>query len=196
MAASSPRNCPPWISRSTSPASARAASCRSGGRRQVVRDVRERTARSGDPVAEGPAALVRDLSAQHLEPLEAGDALVDGLEGPVAAQPLGSDREIRRGHHPTQARFCGCALVREDQPYLRIVAIAAAEERQALKMVPVQVGQQDRAPEWLSVQCQRDVAGTGAGVQQQRGCRRAVGGDGHARGVTADPDELGAGGGH
>jgi hypothetical protein len=64
--------------------------------RAVIGDVGEDAVPVAHPVAQGPAAFVRDLPHVDGEPV--GDELpgLDGAECPVAAQVAGPDREVRR----------------------------------------------------------------------------------------------------
>ena len=71
-------------------------------RRAVVGQVGDRRAPVADAVAEGAAALVRDLQGQHLEAADVVLAGLEALEGPRAPQALGPDREVRRRHGPAQ----------------------------------------------------------------------------------------------
>jgi hypothetical protein len=120
---------------------------------------------------------VRDLGREDLTAL---DLVVAGLqrhEGPAPAQAVGGDREVRRAHRPGEDRP-RVALRRHRQGHLGVVAIGGPEEGEALRVVPVQVGEQDRAPEGGRAKELGGAADARAGVEQHDR-RAAVGGDGH-----------------
>ena len=103
-----------------------------------------------DPVAERPAALVRHLPRLDREALGLELARARAMPNvQFAAQPAGRDREVRRGHAPGQhvrrARRRPAAGSSSAGP--GVVAVAGREERQPVDVIPVQVGEQDRAGE-------------------------------------------------
>src|SRR5260370_1331328 len=81
-------------------------------------------------------------------------------------------------------------LAGQEQGHPGAVAVASPEERQPRDMVPVQVGEQDRASEGLAAEQRGDPAQAGAGVQDQSRPGRAVGGERDTRGVAAVTEEL------
>ena len=149
VATSSAVSCASWISTSTLPASAIAASWYAprpsspgpSGRRAVVRHVGDRRAAVAHPVAVGPAALVGHLECGHREPLGLEGPRRDDLEAPRAPQPLGADREVRRRHAAREdvGGALAVLLVGQQQRDPRVVAVAALEEGQPVGVVPVQV---------------------------------------------------------
>ena len=94
------------------------------------------------------------------------------------------------GEHGLGARAVSWSGISSADP--RVVTVPAGEERQAVHMVPVQVGEQDGAVNGVAVQ---------QGVTRRRPCRRrgsawagrAVAGNGDAGRVAAVAEELGAG---
>jgi hypothetical protein len=84
---------------------------------------------------------------------------------------------VRRRHRPVQLLFGARAvlLVRQQQGDLSVVMVPAAEERQALDVVPVQVSEQDGPGKRLTVQQPRDPADSRSGVENDRR-RRIVNG--------------------
>ena len=80
-------------------------------------------------------------------------ALVERLEPPVArAGPPGRSGSAAATSSGAARRPRRSPLVGQQQSHDGIVAIAGGEERQALHVVPVQVGQQDRAAERATVE--------------------------------------------
>ena len=157
------------------------------GDRPVVGEVGQRAAPVAHAVAEGAAAGVRDLAGQHVEALEVGawpsstssnvhaprswSGVIGKCGGPIHVDRTSSGRRPCAGHQ---------------QAHLGVGPVAGREERQALRVVPVQVAQQDRAAERLAHRAARQPAQAGAGVEHQRRRLGVVVGDGHARGVAAD----------
>ena len=121
----SARCCASWMSTSTPCASASAASCRSpepvragaDRGRAVVGQVGDRAAVALDPVAERPAALVRDLARQHVVPVDLVPALgrVPGRSSP-ARSCARRDREVRRREGTLEDRLGRLAPARAGRP--------------------------------------------------------------------------------
>jgi hypothetical protein len=84
---------------------------------------------------------------------------------------------------------CAVLLVRQQDSGLSVVMVPAAEERQALDVVPVQVSEQDGPGKRLAVQQPGDPADSRSGVENDRR-RRIIMGDGDTGGVTAVADEV------
>jgi hypothetical protein len=80
-------------------------------------------------------------------------------------------------------------LVRQQQGDLSVVVVPAAEERQTLDVIPVQVGEQDGPVKRLAAQQCRDSADSRSGIEDER-WRRIVMGDGDTGGMTAVADEV------
>jgi hypothetical protein len=98
---------------------------------------------------------------------------------------------VRRRHRPAQHPFgvSAALLVRQQQGDLSVVTVRAAEERQALDVVPVQVSEEDGPGKRLAVQQRDDPADARSGVEND--CRRRiVMGDGYAGGVPAVAEEV------
>ena len=96
-----------------------------------------------------------------------------------------------RRHRPAEHLFGARAvlLVRQQDSDLSVVIVPAAEERQALDVVPVQVSEQDGPGKRLAVQQPGDPADSRSGVENERR-RRIIMGDGNTGGVTAVTDEI------
>ena len=179
---------------------AEAVRARAEHRRAVVGHVGERAPPVADPVADRPAALVRDLPGLDGEPLGLELAGRHRGERPVTPQLSRRDREEGRRHHPGQQPLSrpasvagGPALVRQQQPDPRVVPVAAAEERQPEAVIPVQVGQQDRARERRAAQQPGGVRQPGSGVKQEHRAAVAVMRHRDARRVAPVTDVGGAG---
>jgi hypothetical protein len=98
---------------------------------------------------------------------------------------------VRRGHRPAEYLLGAAAVLLVGQQHgdLSVVMVTAAEERQALDVVPVQVSEQDRPGERLAVQQPGHPADSRSGVEDKRR-RRVVMSDGDAGGVTAVAHEV------
>ncbi len=144
----------------------------------------------GHAVAEGAATLVRDLAGQHVEGLDPVLALGQPVERPAGTQLGGDDREVRRREAALQHRLGGVPLLRQVELDPGGVA-PAEEERDAVRVVPVEVSEQDRAGERLATQQRGHRRDAGAGVEEElRGAVTA--GERDARRVAAVPHEVGA----
>ena len=139
-----------------------------GRGRLVVGDVGDRRRSVGHPVAERPAPGVGDLARGDLEAVELDGGLLQRSERPGALQAVGRDREERRAHHAGQHLTGGAVLLGEVEADIGIRAVEAAAERQALQVVPVQVREEERAPEGGVAQAD-EAASAGR-------CRRRAGG--------------------
>ena len=114
--------------------------------RAVIGEVRDAPSRGLDAVPVGSTALVRDLPREHLEAIVLHRSRFQRDMRPCAAQAIGTDREVRRRHHDRQhlERISLRGLHERDS---RIVTIRRREERQALRVIPVEVREQDRTIE-------------------------------------------------
>ena len=168
---------------------------RAQGQWAVVRGVDHRgPAGIHDAVAERAAALVGQLDGGDLEALDEVLALLQGGEGPVPLQALGPDREVRGRHRAGQHVDRGPAvlLVGYEEPDLGVGLVAGAEEGQALGVVPVQVGQEQRAPEGTAVEAVGQPLQPGAGVEHQRRGVRPRARERDTGRVAPDAHEVGA----
>ena len=118
-------------------------------------------------------------------------ALVVGAEAPVAAQPGGPDREVRRRHRAPQQLVGGHPLLGQQEPHGGVVAVAGTEERQPVGVVPVEVGQHHRALEGPPADEGAEPPQAGAGVEDQVGVAAVA--DGQARRLPAVSDGPRAG---
>ena len=127
---------------------AAAAWPRAQGGGTMVGHVGERRASVADPVAEGPPTLVGDLPGEHRESLalrRARAASSRSATSPAAGlAPSGSAAETSPGRAPPRRRLRPPARAAAASTRASL-AVAGGEERQALDVVPVQVGEQDRA---------------------------------------------------
>src|SRR5207247_877847 len=136
--------------------------------RCVVRQIGQRMGAIADTKSECLAALVRDLTHQHVEAFEAIRAAIDHSEGPFATQLIWTYREMRRRHRASQ-QFHGLdALLRKEQSSARIGSITGGEEGQPVRVIPMQMAEQDRAPKRRATEDAGEVAQTGARVENQR----------------------------
>ena len=107
----------------------------------------------GDPVAERAPAFVGHVERDHEKSSKRCGPAAHAREAPVAPQSFGSDREVRRAHRERQhfrgvtRSSVGADLLGEIHAHVRVVAVAAREERKSLHVIPVQVGEQHRAAE-------------------------------------------------
>jgi hypothetical protein len=167
--------------------------CRPAGE-DMVGQVGDVGAVTADPVAEGPATFVRHLGRGDGERPDAVLPRPQPAGAPATAQPPRPYREARRRHGAAQQGPCGApALRRQPQVHGGVGTVDARAERQPVHMVPVQVSEQDGAPEGSGAEHAVEVAQACAGVQHERGRIVAVGGDGYAGGVPAVADKRGAG---
>ena len=75
---------------------------------------------------------------------------------------------MRRRHRASQ-QFHGLdALLRKEQPSTRIGSITGGEERQPVRVIPMQMAEQDRAPKRRATEDAGEVAQTGTCVENQR----------------------------
>src|SRR5271156_4585162 len=117
------------------------------------------------------------------------------VERPTSAQLVGPDRELGWRHSPGQD-LLGLApvlLVGEKQGHTGVVTIPSTEERETLVVVPMEVGEQDRADEWSPVEELGDLSDPGAGVEEEGRRAISVEGQRQARGMAAIADELHSG---
>ena len=161
----------------------------------VVGQVRDHARPVADPVTERRAALVRYRPGLDREALGLQLPRRHRAEGPRAAQLARPDREVRRRHALGQRLLRGGAvfLLGQQQADPRSLPVPAGEERQPVHMIPVQVGEQDRAVERLAAEQRRDLTQAGARVQDQRRPGIVVVRDGHAGSVPAVAKEVGTG---
>jgi hypothetical protein len=80
-------------------------------------------------------------------------------------------------------------LIWQQQGDLSVVVVPAAEERQTLDVIPVQVGEQDGPAKRLATQQGGDPADSRSGIEDES-WRRIVMGDGDTGGMTAVADEV------
>ena len=166
---------------------------RTEGDRPVIGDVGEGGGAVGDPEAQGATPLVGHVGRRDLEALDVERRRLQVVEAPVAPQPVGIDGEVGRRQPPSQELHPWPALLgRDPQIDPGVVAVDGRAERQPLSVVPMQVGEQDRAVERRAVEQLGERPYAGAGVEYQGGWT-VVGGDGHRGGVAAVADECLAG---
>ena len=96
----------------------------------------------------------------------------------MAAQARGTDRKMRWRHRACHHRD-RVTLRRLRTHDTRVVAIGRWEERDALHMVPMQVGEQDRSVERRAVEFLCEVLQAGAPVEDERR-QLVIDGDGEA----------------
>ena len=164
-------------------------------RRLVIGDVGQRGPAVADTEPDGAPALVRDVECGDREPLGLERAFGKGGKRPVAAELGRSDREERGGHHPRQqGRGVRLTPLRgQQQRHPGVASVTAAEERESLDVVPVQVAQHHGAAERFVAEELAHAPQTGAGVEEQCGPLRSllVMRQRDAGGVAAEADELG-----
>ena len=167
-------------------------------RRAVVGDVGDRRVAVADPVAEGAAALVRDLPRLDREAL--------GLEGARGQRSRTSSRRAGRLARwgSTAATSSGPAAPRHPRPRPGRAAASVTRASRgrpprrtaALHVVPVQMGEEDRPrkgrPPSSAVTCRRPVPASRMSVG---GGGAVIVGDGDTRGVPAVADEVAPGAG-
>ena len=151
----------------------------------VVAQVGDRRPVPRDPVA-ARGADVRDQARHDVDVADPEGLVADPAEVDAAGERLERDRERRRAQagteHVTERAPVG--LRRGVDVEVRPVAQEGREEREALDVVPVQMGQQARAAERLARPVrQAVVAQAGTEVEQQRVVIGDV--DRHARRVAA-----------
>ncbi len=158
----------------------------------VVGEVRDRHALHLDPEAERGVG-VADPARPHLGAVEREVVVGDRLEGDVAAQLLGRDREVGRAHHLAEhGAERPVLLVGTDHGDVATAGRERQEERQPLDVIPVEVGEQHRGAvaveASLGGQRVAVVAQPGAEVEHDRVV--AFGRDFDARGVAPVAVEL------
>src|SRR5688572_9760943 len=138
----------------------------------MVRQVGQRPASVADAKAECLASLVRNLSHENIEAFEPIFAAVDHVERPVAAELMRADREMRRRHGARQQIDRLDTLLGKEQACARVRSVAGSEERKPVRVIPMQVAEEDRAAERRAVEDTREIAQTRSRIENQR--RRAV----------------------
>ena len=115
--------------------------------RCVVRNVGDRTARVRDANTHGATTGVRNLPSAHVEPFDLELGYVVGFEAPTSAKETRRDRKARRRHRACQQRLGLDPLLGNEHANVGIRMVAGGKEREAHHVVPVQMGEHDRAPE-------------------------------------------------
>ena len=146
---------------------------------------------------DGVPALVGDIEGADAEAL--GRRRCRRERGRTASRRGARDGAIgKKGGDIMRASSASASVVARPGPAgagvtARVLAITAGEEGQPLHVVPVQVGQEDGAPERAVTEELGQAPQARAGVEEQRGRRRiaAVVRQRDARGVPAEADEVG-----
>jgi hypothetical protein len=92
---------------------------------------------------------------------------LDRAERPAAAEFLGPDGEVRRRNGPGQYVFRVGVLPRQVDVHPVAMLRATAEERHAMRVVPVQVTEQHRTLKRCAAQRKRQLLQAGSGVEHQ-----------------------------
>ena len=133
---------------------------------------------------------MRDLPGHHLEALDGPRTLLDSEESPLPAQFRRLDREMRRRHRAGE-HVDRVTLRGHQEGDLGVRPVAGGKEGQAMRVIPVQVAEQDRSAKWAAVHQPAQPLKTGAGVEHQR-WRSTVARQRHAGGISPVPHERGA----
>jgi hypothetical protein len=120
-----------------------------------------------DSVAERPTTLVHDVARDDFERSELMLARLECDHRHAAAQLVGSDREVRWRHRSLE-HLERIALRRLRDKNASVGMVDRGTERQSLHMVPVKVGQQDRAVERTGPEDFAQGLQSGARVEDER----------------------------
>ena len=137
------------------------------------------------PVAEG-GSDVGNGAGHDLRPADREVVVADVVERDRAAEPLERDREVRRADEEVEGVVHAAAVLLNGRVDVQSGAVAQQrdEERQALDVVPVEVGQERGAQKGLvRLAAGPEVPESRAEVEHDRSLIPAV--HGHARGVAA-----------
>jgi hypothetical protein len=115
--------------------------------RVVVRHVRNRCRAVAHSKAKSSASFVRDLHDQHVEVLDEVPPGLERAHAPVAFELAHCHREVRRRHRPCHELLRDRVLSREQNRNPGVRPVAGRKERQAVSVVPMQVPEEDSAPE-------------------------------------------------
>ena len=121
-----------------------------------------------DPVSEGAPTLVGNLQRKDVKALDAVAAGREMLEPPRTPHLARPDWEMRWRHRAREDLLGVTArLLRYVQGGARVGVVHRRAERQAVGVIPVEMGQQHAAGEGLAVQCGGQPAQTRARIEDE-----------------------------